>query len=81
MKICISVDLIRKGYSPRRLEIAYTNKSKVKKPERILRGIYKEMEEERAGKGRWNRKKVLGITIPPGLARISRRKKQPLWNW
>ena len=25
------------------------------------------MEEERTGKGRWNRKKALGITIPPGL--------------
>ena len=43
--------------SASRLEPGYTMKSKVKKPEEILRGIYEEIEEERAGKWRWNRKK------------------------
>ena len=40
-----------------RLEPRHTRRPKLKKPERILREIYKEIEEERAGKGRWNKKK------------------------
>ena len=50
----------------------------MKKPERIIRGVYKEMEEERAGKGRWNKEKAPWITALPDLARIFRRKKQRL---
>ena len=34
------------------LEPGYTIKSKVKKPEKILRGVYEEIEEKQAGKGR-----------------------------
>lgn len=44
----------------RRLESVYTKKSR-SKPEKILRGIYKEMEEERAGKRRWNKKKAFRL--------------------
>lgn len=49
----------------------------MKKPERIWREIYKEMEEERTRKGRWNRKKARWITISPGLAQALRRKEKP----
>lgn len=55
------------------LELVNTKKSK-SKPEKILRGIYKEMEEERAGKRRWNRKKAFR------LAQIFRRKKRAQWS-
>lgn len=55
------------------LELVNTKKSR-SKPEKILRGIYKEMEEERAGKRRWNRKKSFR------LAQIIRRKKRAKWS-
>lgn len=41
----------------KRSDPSYTKKSKEKKLEKILKGIYKVTEEERAGEGRWDRKK------------------------
>lgn len=63
-----------KEMDAKRLDPIYTKKSKLKKePKRILRDIYKEMEDERAVKGLWNRKKESWITIPPCLTRNFRK--------
>lgn len=58
----------------KRLDPVYTKKSKAK-PEKILRKICKEMEEERAGKTPWNRKKAFR------LAQMFRRKKRARQSW